>query len=178
MEPHPSALSHFLHASLAAFPLFSTTPKASGDLGPSDSDSWWLMILADHHGHFPRPPSQVPTALRARATALGSTRWIAIFQCNSAAAISGHHWRGSCGPRRWPWGNHGRDHDSSATPRIFKLVIVCTGQHRSQPCCANHCESSGIQVSALLYAALIRCCLTFTVEYLAQWIVKKLSLRY
>jgi phosphate transport system permease protein len=39
-------------------------------------------------------------------------------------------------------------------------------------------EADGIQVSALMYAALILMLLTFLVNMAAQWIVKRLSLRY
>jgi phosphate transport system permease protein len=39
-------------------------------------------------------------------------------------------------------------------------------------------EADGIQVSALMYAALVLMLLTFVVNILAQWIVKRLSLQY
>jgi phosphate transport system permease protein len=39
-------------------------------------------------------------------------------------------------------------------------------------------EADGIQVSALMYAALILMLLTFVVNILAQWVVRRLSLRY
>jgi len=39
-------------------------------------------------------------------------------------------------------------------------------------------EADGIQVSALMYAALILMLLTFAVNVLAQWVVRRLSLRY
>jgi phosphate transport system permease protein len=39
-------------------------------------------------------------------------------------------------------------------------------------------EADGIQVSALMYAALVLMLLTFVVNVLAQWIVKRLSLQY
>jgi phosphate transport system permease protein len=39
-------------------------------------------------------------------------------------------------------------------------------------------EADGIQVSALMYAALVLMLLTFVVNILAQWVVKRLSLRY
>jgi phosphate transport system permease protein len=39
-------------------------------------------------------------------------------------------------------------------------------------------EADGIQVSALMYAALILMFLTFVVNILAQWVVRRLSLRY
>ena len=39
-------------------------------------------------------------------------------------------------------------------------------------------EADGIQVSSLMYAALILMVLTLLVNIFAQWIVKKLSLKY
>lgn len=39
-------------------------------------------------------------------------------------------------------------------------------------------EADGIQVSALMYAALILMLLTFVVNILAQMVVKRLSLKY
>ena len=39
-------------------------------------------------------------------------------------------------------------------------------------------EADGIQVSALMYAALILMLLTFVVNVMAQWVVRRLSLKY
>jgi len=39
-------------------------------------------------------------------------------------------------------------------------------------------EADGVQVSALMYAALILMFLTFSVNVLARWVVSRLSLRY
>jgi phosphate transport system permease protein len=39
-------------------------------------------------------------------------------------------------------------------------------------------EADGIQVSALMFAALILMILTLVVNVIAQWIVRRLSLKY
>ena len=39
-------------------------------------------------------------------------------------------------------------------------------------------EADGAQVSSLMYAAFILMMLTLAVNIIAQWLVKKLSLRY
>ncbi|MFZ9464203.1 MAG: phosphate ABC transporter permease subunit PstC, partial [Vulcanococcus sp.] len=39
-------------------------------------------------------------------------------------------------------------------------------------------EADGLQVSALMYAAVVLMLLTLVVNVLAQWVVRRLSLRY
>ncbi|MFM9109562.1 MAG: PstC family ABC transporter permease, partial [Prochlorococcaceae cyanobacterium] len=60
----------------------------------------------------------------------------------------------------------------------FSLSLLAPGTTIASMLANQFGEADGIQVSALMYAAAVLMVLTFTVNILAQWIVRKLSLRY
>jgi phosphate transport system permease protein len=60
----------------------------------------------------------------------------------------------------------------------FSLSLLAPGNTISAMLANQFGEADGIQVSALLYAALILMVLTLVVNIMAQWIVKRLSLKY
>jgi phosphate transport system permease protein len=60
----------------------------------------------------------------------------------------------------------------------FNLSLLSPGNTIASMLANQFGEADGIQVSALMYAALILMVLTFGVNVLAQWIVRRLSLRY
>ena len=60
----------------------------------------------------------------------------------------------------------------------FDLSLLAPGNTIASMLANQFGEADGIQVSALMYAALILMVLTFVVNVAAQWIVRKLSLRY
>ena len=60
----------------------------------------------------------------------------------------------------------------------FNLSLLAPGNTISSMLANQFGEADGIQVSALMYAALILMLLTFVVNILAQWVVRRLSLRY
>ena len=60
----------------------------------------------------------------------------------------------------------------------FDLSLLAPGNTIASMLANQFGEADGIQVSALMYAALILMVLTFLVNMAAQVIVKRLSLRY
>jgi phosphate transport system permease protein len=60
----------------------------------------------------------------------------------------------------------------------FSLSLLAPANTISSMLANQFGEADGIQVSALMYAALVLMLLTFAVNILAQWVVKRLSLRY
>ena len=60
----------------------------------------------------------------------------------------------------------------------FNLSLLSPGNTIASMLSNQFGEADGIQVSALMYAALILMVLTFAVNVFAQWIVRRLSLRY
>jgi phosphate transport system permease protein len=60
----------------------------------------------------------------------------------------------------------------------FSFSLLAPGNTIASMLANQFGEADGIQVSALLYAAVILMVLTFTVNIAAQWIIKKLSLKY
>jgi phosphate transport system permease protein len=60
----------------------------------------------------------------------------------------------------------------------FSTSLLAPGNTISAMLANQFGEADGFQVSALMYAALILMLLTFSVNVLAQWVVRRLSLRY
>jgi phosphate transport system permease protein len=60
----------------------------------------------------------------------------------------------------------------------FSLSLLAPANTISSMLANQFGEADGIQVSALMYAALVLMLLTFIVNILAQWVVKRLSLHY
>jgi phosphate transport system permease protein len=61
---------------------------------------------------------------------------------------------------------------------MFSLSLLAPANTISSMLANQFGEADGIQVSALMYAALVLMLLTFIVNILAQWVVKRLSLHY
>jgi len=176
MEPILRPFSTFSMPPSAGSHCSAPTRKGSGD-GPSDPDPG-VMILPIITAISPRRPQQVPRPLPKRHR--GLRRWQHPLDCQSSMVDSArrdfsHHWRGQC----WPCRAMGRNHGVTmiiGTPRI-SAGHCWQPATRLQQCLANHlANSSGIQVSAPSLCSLdSSMLLTFTVNILAQWIVKKLQ---
>jgi phosphate transport system permease protein len=60
----------------------------------------------------------------------------------------------------------------------FDLSLLAPGNTIASMLANQFGEADGIQVSALMFAALILMILTLVVNVIAQWIVRRLSLKY
>jgi phosphate transport system permease protein len=121
--------------------------------------------------------NQVPLELRQGAYGVGTTRWGAIFNIILPAAISA-----IMGGVMLALGR-AMGETMAVTMIIgnsmqFSPSILAPSNTIASMLANQFGEADGIQISALMYAALILMVLTFVVNILAQWVVRRLSLRY
>lgn len=175
LEPTIRPVLQGLHASLGWLPLFNTVPQGPG-MAPAIL-ILVVMILPIITAIARDALNQVPMELRQAAYGVGTTRWGAIFNIILPAAISA-----IMGGVMLALGR-AMGETMAVTMIIgnsmtFSLSLLAPANTISSMLANQFGEADGIQVSALMYAALILMLLTFAVNTLAQWVVKRLSLRY
>ncbi|MFM1811854.1 MAG: hypothetical protein RLZZ336_792 [Cyanobacteriota bacterium] len=121
--------------------------------------------------------NQVPVELRQGAYGVGTTRWGALMNIILPAAISA-----ITGGVMLALGR-AMGETMAVTMIIgnslnFDLSLLAPGNTIASMLANQFGEADGIQVSALMFAALILMVLTLVVNILAQWIVRRLSLKY
>lgn len=120
---------------------------------------------------------QVPSELRQAAYGVGTTRWDAILLVILPAAISG-----ITGGVMLALGR-AMGETMAVTMIIgnstnFSWSLLAPGNTISSMLANQFGEADGQQVSALMYAALVLMLLTLVVNVMAQWVVRRLSLKY
>jgi phosphate transport system permease protein len=175
MEPFIRPFLEFLHTTLGWLPQFSTVPQGPG-MAPAIL-ILVVMILPIITAISRDALNQVPVELRQGAYGVGTTRWGAIFSVILPAAISA-----IIGGVMLALGR-AMGETMAVTMIIgnslnFSPSLLAPGNTIASMLANQFGEADGIQVSALMYAALILMILTFAVNVLAQWIVRRLSLRY
>lgn len=175
MEPAIRPALQLLHSTLGWIPLFSTTP-----MGPGMAPAILIlvvMILPIITSISRDALRQVPIELRQGAYGVGTTRWGAIFAVILPAAISS-----IIGGVMLALGR-AMGETMAVTMIIgnslnFSFSLLAPGNTIASMLANQFGEADGIQVSALMLAALILMVLTFSVNVLAQWVVRRLSLKY
>jgi phosphate transport system permease protein len=175
MEPAMRPVRTFPHSTLGWIPLFSTVPK-----GPGTAPAILIlvvMVLPIITAISRDALNQVPDELRQGAYGVGTTRWGAIFSVILPAAVSA-----ITGGVMLALGR-AMGETMAVTMIIgnsnnFSTSLLAPGNTIASMLANQFGEADGIQVSALMYAALILMVLTFAVNVFAQWIVRRLSLRY
>jgi len=175
MEPAIRPLLQVLHTTLGWMPLFDSVPQGPG-MAPAIL-ILVVMILPIITAIARDALNQVPIELRQGAYGVGTTRWGAIFNIILPAAISA-----IMGGVMLALGR-AMGETMAVTMIIgnsmkFSTSLLAPANTISSMLANQFGEADGIQVSALMYAALILMLLTFVVNILAQWVVKRLSLRY
>ncbi len=175
MEPFLRPFFNGLHSSFGWLPFFSTQPEGPG-MAPAIL-ILVVMILPIITAIARDSLLQVPVELRQAAYGVGTTRWGAIFQVILPAAISG-----ITGGVMLALGR-AMGETMAVTMIIgnsnnFSLSLLAPGNTIASMLANQFGEADGNQVSSLMYAALILMLLTLVINVLAQWIVKRLSLRY
>jgi phosphate transport system permease protein len=175
MEPMLRPLLTLLHQLLGWIPLFSTPPQGPG-MAPAIL-ILVVMVLPIITAISRDALRQVPEELRQGAYGVGTTRWGAIFSVILPAAISA-----ITGGVMLALGR-AMGETMAVTMIIgnsmnFSASLLAPGNTIASMLANQFGEADGIQVSALMYAALILMVLTFTVNVLARWVVRRLSLRY
>jgi phosphate transport system permease protein len=175
MEPFIRPLLTGLHSALGWLPLFGTVPQGPG-MAPAIL-ILVVMILPIITAIARDSLNQVPVELRQAAYGIGTTRWGAIFNIILPAAISS-----IMGGVMLALGR-AMGETMAVTMIIgnsmkFSLSLLAPANTISSMLANQFGEADGIQVSALMYAALVLMVLTFVVNIGAQWVVQRLSLRY
>ena len=121
--------------------------------------------------------NQVPDKLRQAAYGIGTTRWGAIVNVILPAAISG-----IVGGVMLALGR-AMGETMAVTMIIgnsnnFSFSLLAPGNTIAAMLANQFGEADGSQVSSLMYAAFVLILLTLMVNILAQWMVKRLSLKY
>jgi phosphate transport system permease protein len=175
MEPMIRPVLQALHQWLGWIPFFSTTPQGPG-MAPAVL-ILVVMILPIITAISRDALRQVPLELRQGAYGVGTTRWGAILHIILPAAVSA-----ITGGVMLALGR-AMGETMAVTMIIgnslnFSPSLLAPGNTIASLLANQFGEADGIQVSALMYAALILMLLTFTVNVMARWVVRKLSLRY
>jgi phosphate transport system permease protein len=175
MEPVLRPFLNLLHSTLGWSPLFSTVP-----VGPGMAPAILIlvvMVLPIITAISRDALNQVPVELRQGAYGVGTTRWGAIFSVILPAAISA-----IAGGVMLSLGR-AMGETMAVTMIIgnsmnFSVSLLAPSNTISSMLANQFGEADGVQVSALMYAALILMLLTFMVNVFAKWLVRRLSLRY
>ncbi|MFO0040023.1 MAG: phosphate ABC transporter permease subunit PstC [Synechococcaceae cyanobacterium] len=175
MEPMIRPALELLHRLLGWMPIFSTVPQGPG-MAPAVL-ILVVMILPIITAISRDALRQVPVELRQGAYGVGTTRWGAIINIILPAAVSA-----ITGGIMLALGR-AMGETMAVTMIIgnslnFSPSLLAPGNTIASLLANQFGEADGIQVSALMYAALILMVLTFSVNVMARWVVRKLSLRY
>jgi phosphate transport system permease protein len=175
MEPFVRPFLQFIYDTLGWLPIFNSPPQGPG-MAPAII-ILVVMILPIITSISRDALNQVPTELRQGAYGVGSTRWVAILNVILPAAVSS-----IMGGIMLALGR-AMGETMAVTMIIgnsnnFSFSLLAPGNTIASMLANQFGEADGVQVSALLYAALILMVLTLTVNIIAQWIIKKLSLKY
>jgi phosphate transport system permease protein len=175
MEPFLRPILEFVYTTLGWLPFFSTQPQGPG-VAPAIL-ILVVMILPIITAIARDSIQQVPPELRQAAYGIGTTRWDAILKVILPAAVSG-----ITGGVMLALGR-AMGETMAVTMIIgnstnFSWSLLAPGNTISSMLANQFGEADGQQVSALMYAALVLMVLTLVVNLLAQWVVRRLSLKY
>ena len=175
MEPFIRPALNLLHTLLGWLPFFSTPP-----MGPGTMPAVLIlvvMILPIITAISRDSLNQVPTKLREAAYGIGTTRWGAILNVILPAAVSG-----IVGGVMLALGR-AMGETMAVTMIIgnsnnFNLSLLAPGNTIASMLANQFGEADGSQVSSLMYAAFVLIIMTLAVNIIAQWMVRRLSLKY
>ncbi len=171
--PILNPVGSFLNATLGFIPIFSTVPSGPSILAAGVILA--IMILPIIAAISRDALISVPLELRQAAYGLGATRWETIFQVILPAAVSGiiggimlalGRAMGETMAVTMVIGNSNRVTGS----------ILDSGSTVSSLLANQFAEASGLQISSLMYAALLLFGLTLLVNVLAEVIVRRFRL--
>ena len=175
MEPFIRPALEFLNTTFGWLLIFSTPP-----MGPGTIPAVLIlvvMILPIITAISRDSLNQVPAKLRQAAYGVGTTRWGAILNVILPAAVSG-----IVGGVMLALGR-AMGETMAVTMIIgnsnnFSFSLLAPGNTIAAMLANQFGEADGSQVSSLMYAAFVLILLTLGVNVMAQWMVKRLSLKY
>jgi phosphate transport system permease protein len=168
-------VAQWLHANLGWIPLFGTEPVGPGMLPASLVLA--IMILPIMTAIAKDSLAALPPELRQASMGLGATRWWTIFRVLIPAAISGIVGGTMLGLGR------ALGETMAATMLIgnanqFQWSLLAPANTIASLLANQFPEARGIQVSALMYAAVLLMLMTLIVNILAEVIVNRLKAKY
>ncbi|ACK67265.1 phosphate ABC transporter, inner membrane subunit PstC [Rippkaea orientalis PCC 8801] len=173
--PLVTPIGVFLNQNLGWIPLFSTKPAGPGMLPAGIILS--IMILPIITAISRDSLASLPPELRQASLGLGATRWETIFRVLIPAAFSGivggimlalGRAMGETMAVTMIIGNANR----------LSLSLLDPANTISSLLANQFAEASGLQVSALMYAALVLMILTLIVNVAADYIVSQVRAKY
>lgn len=173
--PFIRPLGNWLHQNFGWIPLFSTPPAGPGVYVAGIILA--VMILPIIAAISRDALVAVPPELRQAAYGLGATRWETIFKVILPAASSGILGGAMLGLGR----------AMGETMAVTMLIgnsnaaspsILAQGSTVASLLANQFAEAGGLQVSSLMYAALVLFLLTLIVNIIAQYIVSRIRLKY
>ncbi len=175
MEPFLRPVFNYIHNQFGWIPFFS-----SEAVGPSIAPAIIIlvvMILPIITSISRDSLEQVPKKLREAAYGIGASRWSSLFNVILPASISG-----IAGGVLLALGR-AMGETMAVTMIIgnsnnFSWSIFAPGYTISALLANQFGEADGSQVSSLMYAAFILMLMTLIINIFAQWLVRKLSLKY
>lgn len=175
MEPFLRPILNSLNHYMGWIPLFST-----GASGPGVAPAILIlsiMILPIITSIARDSLNQIPSRLREAAYGVGATRWHTIFNVLLPAAVSG-----IAGGVLLALGR-AMGETMAVTMIIgnstnFNISLLAPGNTIASMIANQFGEADGSQVSSLMYAAFVLMSLSLLVNIIAQWLVKRLSLKY
>ena len=175
MEPFLRPILELVHRGFGWLPFFSTVPQGPG-MAPAIL-ILVVMVLPIITAIARDSLQQVPSELRQAAYGVGTTRWGAILQVILPAAVSG-----ITGGVMLALGR-AMGETMAVTMIIgnsnnFSWSLLAPGNTIASMLANQFGEADGFQVSALMYAAVVLMILTLLVNVFAQWVVRRLSLKY
>ncbi|MCS7031476.1 MAG: phosphate ABC transporter permease subunit PstC [Gloeomargarita sp. SKYG116] len=168
-------VGQWLHTHLGWIPLFSTEPVGPGMLPASLVLA--IMVLPILTAIAKDSLEALPPELRQASVGLGATRWWTIFRVLIPAAISGIIGGAMLGLGR------ALGETMAVTMLIgnanqLNISLLAPANTIASLLANQFPEARGIQVSALMYAALLLMLMTLLVNILAEVIINRLKAKY
>ena len=175
LEPFVRPFLMAIHDFFGWIPFFSTVPSGPGVMPAVLILT--IMLLPIITAISRDSLNQVPQDLRQAAYGVGATRWTAILKVLVPASISG-----IIGGVMLALGR-AMGETMAVTMIIgnqtsFNISWFAPGNTIASLIANQFGEAGELQMSALMYAALVLMIITFIVNVLAQWIVRRLALKY
>lgn len=170
--PIMTDVGRVLHSSLGWLPIFSTPPSGPG-IFPAGI-ILTIMILPIITAISRDALVSLPPDLRQAAYGLGATRWETIFRVLLPAATSGIVGATMLGLGRAMGETMAVTMIIGNSNRISPSILT-TGSTIASLLANQFAEADGIQVSALMYAALVLFGLTLLVNVLAELVVRRVG---
>lgn len=173
--PFTKIIGNWLYSHFGWFPLFSTPPVGPGMLPAGIVLS--IMILPIITAISRDSLAALPPDLRQASLGLGATRWGTIFRVLLPAAFSG-----IVGGIMLALGR--AMGETMAVTMIIgnsnqlNFSLLAPANTISSLLANQFAEAKGLQVSALMYAALVLLIMTLIVNVLAQLVVNRIQAKY